>query len=646
MPVMKYTPQFIERQYIPTQNIGLIDQVLGQRQKEYDTATAMQNAAMSELYGLQTTQGFEPERNKIIEGLQGQITQAAEKRGGDYGAAAQDIAQIISKAQANPFFQRNRMAMENADMLRKLKAQNPNIFVAGDPDKMAYRDDLTPDDLQYSVINPEDVKKLVAQKYSHFGDKRLSGMKVVGGYDVGTYTQGPDEQQIQEILSNPQALAEIKELLPQTRGMDSEELNQFLSSNVQQGLQAMRGNVEEKVLGANIHATLAAKAAYDKQENPDAYAHFVETSTRGIANPTNIKNAKSLFNTPNDDSPTSLTKKAIFQDILKGKFDGEGNQLNPLLKDPAAKKILIDEFGGDIDRFYNEYKNMTTGSVRESGLNHPAVKDYLANNPDYLSDINNPTQRQIALGQLYQNLITEGEISPNARQVEQSKYREYKNVYDKLENTLNTRLHELNSDFTKSFKYYDTMLPGTAGKAMDDRAKRMNEFVKNYVSVDDINFETSSNPDISFSGERKEKLLKDKNFQKIQQGEFDLTGLSVDPIMGVKATINAKNDDGGTTQHIISFKNPFTAYNLIARSGNQEWEQAFGTYHMAQQGQDLYNHILEREKTLAPIQGETINSYINRLESTGITTGKLNRSAIKSIEYFLASRGLAETDKF
>ena len=172
MPVMKYTPQFIERQYIPTQNIGLIDQVLGQRQKEYDTATAMQNAAMSELYGLQTTQGFEHERNKIIEGLQGQITQAAEKRGGDYGAAAQDIAQIISKAQGNPFFQRNRRAIEEAQTLQKLRASNPSIRVLRDPNTVAYDQNLSDEDLQYQIFDPSQMIKTIDQMYEDRKSRR------------------------------------------------------------------------------------------------------------------------------------------------------------------------------------------------------------------------------------------------------------------------------------------------------------------------------------------------------------------------------------------------------------------------------------------------------------------------------------------
>ena len=46
MPIMKYTPQFVERKYVPMNDIGLISQVLGQRQKEYDMGEALQNEAI------------------------------------------------------------------------------------------------------------------------------------------------------------------------------------------------------------------------------------------------------------------------------------------------------------------------------------------------------------------------------------------------------------------------------------------------------------------------------------------------------------------------------------------------------------------------------------------------------------------------
>ena len=76
MPIMRYTPQFIERQYIPTQNIGIIDEVLGQRQKEYDMAKMAEMSTIEELYGLPTTQGFQPKRDELVKGVESQIQEA------------------------------------------------------------------------------------------------------------------------------------------------------------------------------------------------------------------------------------------------------------------------------------------------------------------------------------------------------------------------------------------------------------------------------------------------------------------------------------------------------------------------------------------------------------------------------------------
>lgn len=172
MPVMRYIPQFIEKQYVPLNDLGLIDKALAQRQKLHDTSKMLENQTLSELYGLSTTQGFEPERNRIIEDLQTKIQEATARRGGDPSAATQDIMSIIATAQKNPFFQRNREVMEQAQLLEKMRASNPSLRILRDPRTLEYNPNLTAEDLQYQVLDPTQITKITEDMFGDLRKKR------------------------------------------------------------------------------------------------------------------------------------------------------------------------------------------------------------------------------------------------------------------------------------------------------------------------------------------------------------------------------------------------------------------------------------------------------------------------------------------
>ena len=172
MPVMRYVPQFIEKQYVPLNDLGLIDKALAQRQKLHDTSKMLENQTLSELYGLSTTQGFEPERNRIIEDLQAKIQEATARRGGDPSAATQDIMSIIATAQKNPFFQRNREVMEQTQLLEKMRASNPSLRILRDPRTLEYKPDLTAEDLQYQVLDPTQITKITEDMFGDLRKKR------------------------------------------------------------------------------------------------------------------------------------------------------------------------------------------------------------------------------------------------------------------------------------------------------------------------------------------------------------------------------------------------------------------------------------------------------------------------------------------
>jgi hypothetical protein len=253
MAVMKYTPQFTERQYVPMNDIGLIQNIISKKEKEYDMARAMEHGAVSQLYGLDTTQGFEPKRNELIQGLQGQIEEAVQKRGGDYGAAIQDIMGVVSKAQSDPFFQRNRQVMEKGKMLDQMLARNPNLMVFNDPRKLGYREDLGAEDLEYSVFDPEDIDKGTMNLYGNLGKQVREGSPIFNpqsGYNEAVTIRGltqaeadrmiQDEEtyknvlnnfpQLQDKLNDPNLSAQFKQrIAAQIQGLVQGQQRQFLN---------------------------------------------------------------------------------------------------------------------------------------------------------------------------------------------------------------------------------------------------------------------------------------------------------------------------------------------------------------------------------------------------------------------------------
>ena len=257
MPVMRYTPQFVERKYIPTQNIGIIDEVLGQRQKEYDMAKMAEMSTIEELYGLPTTQGFQPKRDELVKGVESQIQEAVQRRGGDYGAAVKDIMGVVSKVKSDPFFQRNRRALEEAQYLQRLRAQNPALMVFRDPNTVAYDPNLSDEDLQYQVFDPDLLDKDFQTMYGDLAKQRREGMPVydpTSGYNVATTTYGltqdevnkmiQDENTYQTLLSkypvlqnaSPEALGALRErIATQARGLSQGYGRQLLNPPTSRG---------------------------------------------------------------------------------------------------------------------------------------------------------------------------------------------------------------------------------------------------------------------------------------------------------------------------------------------------------------------------------------------------------------------------
>ena len=97
--------------FVPT-DMGTVGNVLGmyrqdmqQRDAAYDAAVAAELEAIGSLGALPT---YDIEgRQQRLDYLSNAMEQAVQRRGGDYAAAAQDLARIVAKERANPWYQLN-----------------------------------------------------------------------------------------------------------------------------------------------------------------------------------------------------------------------------------------------------------------------------------------------------------------------------------------------------------------------------------------------------------------------------------------------------------------------------------------------------------------------------------------------------------
>lgn len=162
MPAIRYTPQFIERQYVPLNDIGLIGNIMGDKQKKHDMAMALQNEALEKAYGIELGSPLNiPERDRIIKELETNIEQAIANRGGDPANAVQDIARTIVGSRKEPFWTLNAQQAKERELLSRMRASNPGLMVLRDPGDIAVSKGMSPEDLNFVVHDPDNIQKLI-----------------------------------------------------------------------------------------------------------------------------------------------------------------------------------------------------------------------------------------------------------------------------------------------------------------------------------------------------------------------------------------------------------------------------------------------------------------------------------------------------
>lgn len=253
MALLKYTPQFIEKQYIPTQDVGLIASMIGQREKEYETGTNTVQQALSEAYGMKSGQGFEAGRNEFADRLKTKFDEAIARRGGDAGAALRDIQTEVINAKKDPFIRANEYNLEEIKRFRDAYDKNKNALVIRDPNTVQYKPGMSQEDMSYSILDPEDVRKMAQIDYAGEAGKKFQGIfrDSSGKYNLQKHSYGPSENRINEILNDPKALERLKQYYPQTQGMDPAKADKFFKGALESTLRSMKKADEVDVIGVD-----------------------------------------------------------------------------------------------------------------------------------------------------------------------------------------------------------------------------------------------------------------------------------------------------------------------------------------------------------------------------------------------------------
>lgn len=247
---LQYQSQFIPTDFNTIGNmLGMYRQDMQQRNQEFEQAGAMQDKAISEIYGMKT---LDPELFKNAgDSLTKAIDEAVSKRGGDYGAAASDISRLISREAKNPIYGLNQRKLEQVAQLEHMLARNPNLLALEDPRKISLsKQGLTPEDIKYSVADPADIQKSINDI---FGDRakqiREGGLQKskTPGYLEAITTKGLTTQEMQELLQDPSTREALLARMPQLQGhIDDPNVASWFNNQMQQGMQGLVGGSQRQ----------------------------------------------------------------------------------------------------------------------------------------------------------------------------------------------------------------------------------------------------------------------------------------------------------------------------------------------------------------------------------------------------------------
>ena len=237
----KYQSQFIPTDFNTLGNVlNMYRQDMAQRDAEYDQSYAASLDAISQLGQLPS---FDLEgRDERLQALSTALEEAVQKRGGDYGAASKDIARIIAKERANPWYGLNARQLQQAELLEKSLANNQNLKVLQDPRRMSIDPSMGMEDISYSTIDPANVQKSIDDLYVDIKTRIREGD--LQGLPQGLYrmmtTRGLTQAEVIDMANDPEVQQAILNRNPQLIPyMDNPETSGWVNNLITQGLQKL-----------------------------------------------------------------------------------------------------------------------------------------------------------------------------------------------------------------------------------------------------------------------------------------------------------------------------------------------------------------------------------------------------------------------
>lgn len=626
---LQYQSQFVPTNFqAVSQLTNMLARDTSMRDELFDKQVAGVQGTLANIYGQDTMDAelFQ----QAGDTLKDKIAKAVEAKQGDYVAAAKDIAGLTAEEARNPIYSLNKRKMEQVKLYEQALARNPNLWTVQDPRSLALSADTNPEDIGYSVVDPENVRTQAKNILAHLDTKRVGGIGVKDNYDVATYVHGPSDAEVDQIMNNPEFVNQLRSYFPQ---LSEGQFQQELQGIIGDAARSYQKDPEEQILGLNQR--------YKNSLEGDAYSSFVDTGavvgSAAIEDPASIKKPKDFYNMPDDNSRMGLDKKNIYQDVVYSPVSEDGGSFYDVNKDAFNEfgsiykaKEIVDNYSGN-GFLENE---VIDDYLKEQGINGgvPGSRLYQQN-------------RALA----YNELVKQGRLNPNAPKASRQEYKRAKDFVDKFDEKLNDHIMQKKSAMIKDFRYINSFTGNSKLDTRNNNLKtRFNNMIKdNVLPLSSFVFEGSDNKDLDFTGEGINDLRENTDWIEASEN-FEIAGINVDPKLGLKVRITTKDKNDVPTTHIASVNNPQVAQTIVnayRASGMQQEANAYSVYLMAKDGEALLSpEVISQFPQLQLQSGMTIGEYKNRLHQMK-ESGAIPQRVANSVRAYLESMNLSDDIK-
>lgn len=165
-----------QSQFIPM-DLNVIQRGLDQRQQAYD-ASLSRIAAIEDQFGQMQVDPSDIEaKQRVFGDFRNKVDEIAERYGGDYGAASRDIARELTSFRNQPFMQLAPYKRQLIEEARQREAQLGvnKLDIGRGVDYLRGLDissgELTPEQMQYEILNRQDVRNALKQDFGGLGTK-------------------------------------------------------------------------------------------------------------------------------------------------------------------------------------------------------------------------------------------------------------------------------------------------------------------------------------------------------------------------------------------------------------------------------------------------------------------------------------------